>query len=547
MSSVTVSSPVQTPAQDDESYSAFLKQLQVNFLQRAAAANGVIFNTDAEDPFGHYLNNLPIEVRQHYSCNACHTFLHRFGKLVAINPAGKTFSLFWDETTVADFLKPAVKKMREIVEAARIINVFHHEEKVWGLPRTGVWHHMAVIPPKEMVYHRSKSTTKLMDAYQFMAQKRQDKETLSRALAEFTDEALAKANALLVAKAVKRPELSLAHSKWLIGVKTKLNGVPSRVKENLLWKTVAEAPVGFCAPRGSLLGSMIQDILEGKSEAAIIRGYDEKADPTLYRRATSAPSAGNIKAAEMAFEALGAGPALERRFMKLEEAKTVWTPAPAPADSGDGGLFGHLKAKDEKPKAAPEITKVAVVTWVKFARDVLPHASKIDFVVRNRRERFCALTTAVNAQAVPLMQWDEEDNRNPACMYMGPKGGTPEQWNLVPKTLVEVTGITLRPNLWTSDKYVNRGVGVIFLLKGCVDTQYERVGRAIYPETLRSEYHPYRSTIEAFSNSGTLSGVDQATACGIFTADDQVDSSAPVFLVKMDTGATIPYQIDRWE
>ena len=87
------------------------------------------------------------------------------------------------------------------------------------------------------------------------------------------------------------------------------------------------------------------------------------------------------------------------------------------------------------------------------------------------------------------------------------------------------------------------GRHLFFLLHGCRDTR-RGVGRGFFVETLKGEFHPIRSTLEAYTATATLEGSEEATACGLGMSDQ-----APWDLLLRVTTAsgTTLYQIDRWE
>ena len=114
----------------------------------------------------------------------------------------------------------------------------------------------------------------------------------------------------------------------------------------------------------------------------------------------------------------------------------------------------------ESPNAmsGPTVT----ITWEKFRRTVLGSARKIEFYVPGKEECYTAILTAEDQEAPPIILWDTEENRNPFSWYVYSGGSTPSRWNLL-RGYVEVTGVTLQPNLWQPG-YEHRGASVIFIL-----------------------------------------------------------------------------------
>lgn len=126
--------------------------------------------------------------------------------------------------------------------------------------------------------------------------------------------------------------------------------------------------------------------------------------------------------------------------------------------------------------------------------------------------------------------------RAPAASGASAWGVTPGQWT-------KVTGISESPNMWGETPMPQHGQHVFFLLDGCKDTT-PGVGRGFFVETLRAEFRPIRSTLEAYAAGATIAGAESATACGIGMSDQ-----TPWDLnVRVTTpGGVSTYRIDRWD
>lgn len=174
----------------DHEYDHFLARLQERFLARCQNGSQPLFTTDAEDLWGLYLGSFsdPVE-RQYHNCHACRHFIQRFGSLATLDEGGKVASALWQEED-----GPAFAAMNKAVRRAKVTGVFLSSDTVWGTPETGVWHHLAVKPPKTAVF-MFRSTT--LTAGQQMAEKREDFKTVMTALNEFTQPCIETALTLL--------------------------------------------------------------------------------------------------------------------------------------------------------------------------------------------------------------------------------------------------------------------------------------------------------------------------------------------------------------
>jgi hypothetical protein len=180
------------------------------------------------------------------------------------------------------------------------------------------------------------------------------------------------------------------------------------------------------------------------------------------------------------------------------------------------------------------------MTWEKFARTVLPTCEQMQLMVP-AYGRFIAFTTAVHADAQPIMKWDREDRRNPVAWYVYPQGSEATQWNLKPGWCT-VTAVAQLPTLWGPQPMPFLHEGAVLVLDGAVDLKHR--GGSLFPETLLGELHEIRSTIEAYSASAQLYDQDKATACGW---DIRKGQSYADEVRVLSAGRWTRYIIDRWD
>lgn len=507
----------------DLDYDALRARMQGRFL--ANAADGPIFETDAAGLWEAYLDAFPTGERRYHTCNACRRFVERFGGLVTVASDGSLEPIMWDRHE-----SDAFAALHDVVRRAKIVGPFLCGESVWGTSVTGTWTHFAVTPPSSLVFRSAIATPN-----QKMAEKREDFKNISRALGEFKASVVNQVVALLQTDALYRSEKVLGPAQFLAALHA-IDAKGDR-RKNLIWRAIADAPVGFCHPRSSMLGSLLEDLISGSSFDEAALRFKKKMNPSAYQRPQAPPSEGNIDQAEKVVEKLGVARSLERRFARIDEIEALWRPTIADPDVFTVGVFAHLK-----PNGAASALDLKVpeqkITWVKFAEKILPTAKDIRIFVPHIAH-FVALITAEYADAPPIFQWDTPELRNPFSFYTYEKGSPAPQWGLVGQTWAPVTAVTLRPEQWHGRNDAHLPKGVIFVIQGAVDTNTE-VGNAMFPETLKSEFHGIRSTIEAFSKKARLGGRDTASACGLSYLNAQVR-------VTDQTGTVFAYCIDRFE
>lgn len=524
---------------DESAYHAFLDEVQARFTRLAAGQPLFAVDVDGADLWRAYLDAIPEHHRQHSTCHACRRFVEQFGNVVLIADTGHLTSPIWNPAIAPPEVGEAVLVVSKQVERARVNGIFLSSERQWGTPVTGVWRHLAVVPPATTVYRAG-----VLTASQRMAELREDHRCLQLALSEFLPPALAQARTILEAEALARSERFLGVVTWLEARHADRQVKDARLRANRLWRAVVSAPAGFCKPRASMVGSLLEDLISGMAFDDVKRRFDAKMHPLQYQRPQAPPAAGNIRQAEETIAKLGLEAALSRRFATLGDVQEwVWRPR-VERESSAAGVFGHLQPKG---KAAPSrLTLPAqTLTWVKFRDSVLPTAERVEFHVPAQSSAFSAFVTAADAEAPPLLQWDREDARNPVSWYFY-HGATPAaQWGLAAGAWVPVLGVTPKPNLWNGSPATHHGEGVMFVVEGARDSRNDSL--ALFPETLRNELHGVRATLEAHSRSRKLQPVEGQLASGILLGKGSEQGwGMPQFRVT-NAGATTVYRLDRWD
>lgn len=518
---------------ENDGYEMLLQSIQATF----DSAGSPLFVTNAEDLWSVFLAHLPENARQHYNCRTCRNFVERFGDLVRIHDDGQKSSAVWGD--VPKFFKPSVDAMLKVISKAKVIGVFVSSLSTYGNPTThdhkgrSDWYHMTIKPPLAMVW---KSLT-LSDS-QRAAEKSEDFKTLISGLLEYKKEAVTQALKLLRSDSLYRSEKVLGVAEWLYSLHEKRNATKNTtVRENITWLAVATAPAGFCHIKSSMIGTLLDDVVSGMDFDSVSRRFSSKMHPLQYQRPQAAPSAGNIAQAEKIIEQLNAAGSLDRRFARLEELNLIWKPEPSHEENKSNGVFGHLAPKNVR-KVEEVIASPVVMTWEKFAKTVLPTARSIEFYADTRHD-YSAITAAVNIEAPLILQWD-----NPFAWYYKHGSHAPHVWNLS-GGWVKVNGVCFSPTMWGDKTIPNHPNAVHFVLEGAKDTGYQGSGNAIFPETLKAEFHGIRSTIEAYSRNAKLEGYDEASACGVRCASGN-NSWNVLLCVVSDIGVS-QYRLDRWD
>lgn len=361
-----------------------------------------------------------------------------------------------------------------------------------------------------------------------------------RTLADYDLQTIQKAYALITSDTLYRSEAVKGPAKWLLELASSVLHKRGRLRNNLIWLAVANAPEGFLHIRSGVLGTLLDDVKNNVDAETAAEKFRSKLHPLQYQRPTAAPREGQIAAAEKLVAELGVAPAFARRFANptdIPAAMKLWEPTAAPvANKEASGIFSHLKEN----KSAPFITAPSAITWDKFNRTVLPTAKKIYARSTAYSLPFVVFTTAVDYSAPPILQWDTEAFRNPIAWYCWYGGRSADYFGLENGAVYEITQVIAFPsNL--SESYT-RDKRVAFIVKGANETR--NGGAGLFPEFLKSELHGIRAVVEAHSNKSSLSG--------LMEKDHVVGLAVPSvtsIIIRVFTADNIAteYIIDRWD
>jgi hypothetical protein len=537
------SSPYYMGASGDRAFRLLNEGIQASLKNAQQQSKGVLFTVDTEGLWEEYLACFtdPVE-RQMHNCRCCQNFIRHYGGLVWISEGGVAHTAIWDETALGPHVPhrywDVVRRLTRVVGQRKVEQLYLSSDVIWGRPQEGGFSHFWAQPAPNSFERR-------LTAGQAMAVRKEGHKHLGIALNDFNHQHLQQAVSMLQAGGLARPESILPMAEFLLDLQNKVHGKKGEHRSQIIWQAIGRSAVGWWTPRASALGVLIEEIAAGKNVREITRAHGERMDPLKYQRPQAAPAAGTVKQAELIFEKLGLGPALRRRPMALEEMDLFWRPRPPSPPPSGTGLFSHLQTKNgAPPPSKAELNSQSVtMTFAKFRRDVLPHALSIKLLTFGHGN-YLGITTAVDPEAPPILQWDELVQRNPAAWYVYSGGSSALQWNLPSAQFVSVLGISLLPAEWYGKElYKHQSHGrVLFVLEGARD-KYNKC-LALFPECMRNDLHSVRSVIEAHSKSQALEDEPRQHAAGLVISEKM---QFPVKLQVTTQNGVAHYAIDRTE
>ena len=514
-----------------------------NYIEASLYKKVPLFHTDATNLYETYLSNIPISngKRQHYTCRACKHFIERYGDLVFINPDGTTQSVVWNLITVTKDLKKSFTKLQNIVNSANVTGVFIPSNRVLGTPITGIWNHLHLTVPHQMV-----NNSRIKNSNQVEAEYNENYRMVSSAIKDYSPIILEQAIQILETKQLVGSDKLLERVRWFTKIQEEYINTSPNLKSNIIWLQSAIAPTGFCHINSSMVGVLLDHIAKGDDFSIISKSLGIKMSGINYQRPKAAPTTGNIKRAEEIVIKLGIQNSLKRRYARLDEIDAIWKSPSIQIVSGEG-VFGHLKPKGRPIKTSTKSRTdlpSTTMTWAKFQRTVLSKINRIEILAPSH-SNYAAIVTAEDPYAPPIVKWDSELNRNPFSWYLYHNGSSANQWGLKNNQYYEVPAITLAPQYWFNSKHHDEGNFLIFIISEAKDNNDP--GVCLFPEILKPELREVRSTIESYSKTTKISGKNDASACGIIFKD------VPNYIWDLNirvtdkNGQQMKYKIDRWD
>lgn len=251
-------------------YAELLENIKASFAAKMKDnIKTPLFRTDATGLFDTFLQYIPDTYKQEYTCRACQHFVDRFGGLVFIKEDGTTESAIWNVDNIPGMFQEPIAQMKEIVESANVQDVFVSDYVNLGTFDTNGFHHFSVNLPRIMI-----NTSRIKKASQVSAEKAEDYGMLKRALEKYSMPNIEQVLNILESGSLYMGDSYVGMCKWFKEVKEKISAInDQKAHINMIWKCAATAPNGFTHISGSMLGTLLNDIVTGYNFDAILEHF----------------------------------------------------------------------------------------------------------------------------------------------------------------------------------------------------------------------------------------------------------------------------------
>ncbi len=361
---------------------------------------------DKEAIWSLYLSSFPegandrFRERSEHDCSACRNFIKNAGGMVTIEN-GELVSL-WD--IQVEGYQPVVEALAQYVKSLPIENVFLYPVRFLGTnvnyeptdAGTLTWEHLYVTLPPELYAPKATIPTKLggiATTHQMAL----------RALKEITTNAIETVQDLIAQNSLYRGSEKSALVNTFATIKREFDTVKDQ--ERFVWCQVVGVNAWACRLRGDVIGTLLEDLSEGKDLEASVKSFEDKVSGTNYKRPTALITPKMRDAAKQKLVELGLLESLGRRYAHLEDVSitNVLFADRSAKTRISGDVFDDLPLITNNKK----FDRVEEVTIEKFLADILPTARSLEILVENKHSgNLVSLIAPEDLNAKTLFKWN---------------------------------------------------------------------------------------------------------------------------------------------
>ncbi len=361
----------------------FRDAVEAQFNKMAKGGKMYVTGVSKDSVWDKYLESFPdgtnkiFRERREYDCQTCRQFIRHIGNTVAINN-GKLVSV-WD-VTVEGYYQEVADSLAAYVKSEDIANIFLHNERTAGKKKTNTplesgdvetWSHFFCNIP-DVFYERDLATKK--------GAIRQRVEVFGRGMEEITSESAEIVVDLILQKSLYRGD---EFKEQVVGFQ-KLKNAYDKIKTPagkslFLWETVTHSSSGI---RNTVIGTLLQDLSEGKGIDTSVASFEGKVAPSNYKRTTAPVTKGMVKNAVEKINELGLEPSLHRRFATTGDISinnvlfADRSATPAMKDALETMLLTEVK-----PPSGQTYEKVEEISIDDFITSVLPEVNSMEMLL----------------------------------------------------------------------------------------------------------------------------------------------------------------------
>lgn len=364
-------------------------------------------DVEKEDLWNLYLDSFPagtnpiFRERTEHDCQCCKQFIRAAGGVVAIKD--NELVSIWDvqvggyyqivADTLASFVKSRAVRDTFLYMQQNIGTDYNHQQIEGGdIIR---WEHFFFKLPSRFVSHDVGSTLSVT---------RSNKEVFKRSLEEITPEAAEITLELIDQNSLYRGEEHRSTVEMFLRHKTMFASLPVGIRDNYCWAESVKLG-GAAKIRNTVIGTLLDDISEGKELDDAVRMFENKVAPENYKRPTAVITRRMIAEAEKKISELGFIESLDRRHATIDDIMVRDVLFANRSVKSQKSVFGELA--ESVLEDVKKFSKVEEVPVNVFMESILPKVDSIELLFENRHTpNLMSLVAPVNQDAKHMFKWD---------------------------------------------------------------------------------------------------------------------------------------------
>jgi hypothetical protein len=423
MSELLQSTPTQsTPETRTGNFDQFAFLVNKSFKELSDEHKSMfVVDVSGDDLWALYLKSFPegtnpiFKVNTEHDCGCCRHFIKRIGNVIGVDESGKVYTV-WDKAELIPGAYGVVAAaLRAAVLNAGIVDIFvtGPKETSFGaqLSRS-----MEPTTKKVTTWKHLFSGNMPRDRVTFTPDKargdyRTTVEVFKRGLIELSQSSVTTVMELINANSIYRGE---EHKRAVMEFQKAQNKFLSLLdsEHNLfLWMNASGPAARF---RNTVIGTLVQDLSEGKGVEQAVASFEAKVAPQNYKRTTALITPGMIKQAMQTIDELGLESALERRFAVMADISVndvLWVDGAAKPlmKGGIADVLMQHTANTSQVVAEYDLKNSTTVSIDEFISTVLPSAKGLEILLKGEHlGNLMSLTAPVDPAPKQLFRWNND-------------------------------------------------------------------------------------------------------------------------------------------
>lgn len=406
-----------------DGFPAFAKLVALRFQDLAKSPNVFVVNLDTDALYAHYLASFPVgtnptfKKKSEHDCSCCKQFIRRVGHVVAVDANGDVHTV-WDVATerAPQPYNMVAADMAAFVTTSPVCDLFRvsESEGSFGAAQTRsldaesgkalTWNHFYTDEiPRGL---RMRSPDQVRGDYRTTVQ------VFERGLVELKPDAVDTVLLLVEANNLYRgEEHKAALVQFQAAQRAFLSKKEGRERSVFAW-TNAHGPAARF--RNTVIGTLVQDISEGRDVEGAVHSFEQKVAPQNYKRTSAVITPGMVKKAMETIEALGLEPALERRFavigdISVNDVKWVDGAAKRAMKGGIGDALMQYAAAANPKSAEDDEKRAEAIGLDDFMGRILPETTAMELLFTGKHlGNLVSLTAPTHPEPRQLFRWGND-------------------------------------------------------------------------------------------------------------------------------------------